>query len=101
MFAVYSARTGMLIRSLAPWTWNQIRPVAGNRFPAPAVAWSDPAGSQLLVLLPHDGVNRLAVLTGGKVVLAGSGLLPAGAAAYASLQGAVQDVAAVPPHMAW
>jgi hypothetical protein len=101
MFAVYSARTGTLIRTLAPWTWNQIRPVAGNRFPAPAVAWSDPAGSQLLVLLPHNGVNRLAVLAGGTVVLAGGGLLPAGAAAYASLQSALPGVAAVPPSMAW
>ncbi len=100
-FVVYSVRSGVIIRILAPWTWNQMRPAEGNRLPEPAVAWSDPVGAELLVLLPHDGVNRLAVLAGGQVVLAGGGLLPAGAAAYASLQGALPDVAAVPPHMAW
>jgi hypothetical protein len=46
-------------------------------------------------------VNRLAVLTGGKVVLTGGGLLPGSPAGYAGLQSALQDVSAVPPHMAW
>jgi hypothetical protein len=100
-FAVYSARTGALIESLAPWTWSQSSPAAGNRRPAPAVAWSDPSGGELLVLLPRGGLNRLAVLAGGQVVLTGGGLLPGPSGAYASLQNALQDVAAVPPHMTW
>ena len=100
-FAVYSARTGALIESLAPWTWSQSSPAAGNRRPAPAVAWSDPSGGELLVLLPRGGLNRLAVLAGGQVVLTGGGLLPGPSGAYTSLQNALQDVAAVPPHMTW
>lgn len=100
-FAVYSARTGALVRTLAPWTWSQARPGAGSRFPAPAVAWSDPSGSELLVVLPWDGLNRLAVLTGGRVVLAGGGLLPGSPGARAALQDALQGVSAVPPHMTW
>jgi hypothetical protein len=94
-FAVYSARTGALIRTLAPWTWT------GNRLPASAVAWSDPSGSQLLVIQPRNGVNRLGVLTGGRVVLTGSDLLPSRPEAYARLQAALPDAAGVPPHMAW
>jgi hypothetical protein len=98
---VYSARTGALIESLAPWTWSQSSPAAGNRRPAPAVAWSDPSGGELLVLLPRGGLNRLAVLAGGQVVLTGGGLLPGSSGAYVSLQNALQGVAAVPPHMTW
>jgi hypothetical protein len=100
-FAAYSARTGALIRTLAPWTWTVSRPRAGNRFPGPAVAWSDMSGSQLLVLQPRDGLNRLGVLTGGRVVLTGSNLLPSQPEAYAALQAALQNAAAVPPHMTW
>jgi len=100
-FAVYSARTGTLIRTLGPWTWHPARPAAAGGGPAPEVAWSDSSGSELLVLLPRDGLNRLAVLTGGRVVLTGGDLLPGSPGAYASLQNALQDVAAVPPHMTW
>ncbi len=100
-FAVYSARTGALIRTLAPWTWTGSRALRGPRFPAPAVAWSDRTGSQLLVLQPRDGLNRLGVLTGGSVVLTGNGLLPSQPAAYAQLQDALLDATAVPPHMTW
>jgi hypothetical protein len=98
-FAVYSTRTGALIRTLAPWTWTASRPRPGS--PAPAIAWSDPSGSQLLVLQPRDGLNRLGVLTGGKVVLTGSDLLPSQPQAYADLQAALPDIAAVPQHMTW
>ena len=100
-FAVYSARTGALIRTLARWTWTGRRPSAENRFPAPAVAWSDPSGSQLLVIQPHDDVNRLGVLTGGRVVLTGNDLLPSQPGAYAKLQAALPGAAAVPPGVAW
>ena len=100
-FAVYSTRSGALIRTLAPWTWTGIQPSRGNPFPGPAVAWSDPTGSQLVVLQPRDGLNRLAVLTGGRVVLTGSDLLPSQPAAYAELQGALKDFAGVPSPMTW
>ena len=49
----------------------------------------------------RKGVNRLAVLTGGRVVLTGGGLLPGSPAGYAGLQSALHDVSAVPPQMAW
>jgi hypothetical protein len=99
-FAVYSARSGVLIRTLARWTWTRNQKPADGRHPAAAVAWSDPSGSRLLVLRPRDGVNRLGVLTGGRVVLSGD-LLPRRPEAYASLQAALFDVAAVPSHMTW
>jgi hypothetical protein len=94
-FAVYSAQTGALIRTLAPWT------AAGNRLPTPAVAWSDPSGSRLLVIQPRDDGNRLGVLTGGRVVLTGNDLLPRRPAAYARLQAALPDIAGIPPQMTW
>jgi hypothetical protein len=72
-----AARTGALVRTLSRWTWTRGRRLAIDQFGAPAIAWSDPSGSRLLVLQPRDGVNRLGVLTGGRVVLAGNDLLPA------------------------
>jgi hypothetical protein len=98
-FAVYSTRTGALIRTLARWTWPQARALGRNGIPT--VAWSDPSGSRLLVIQPHDGVNRLGVLTGGRFVLSGDDLLPRRPEAYASLQAALPDLDAVPPHMTW
>lgn len=77
------------------------RALRGARFPAPEVAWSDPTGSKLLVLQPLDGLNRLGILAGGRVLLAGSDLLPGQPAAYAGLQGALPGATAVPPHMTW
>ena len=94
-FAVYSAQTGALIRTLAPWT------SAGNRLPTPAVAWSDPSGSRLLVIQPRDGGNRLGVLSGGSIALTGNDFLPRRPAAYARLQAALPYIAGVPPHMTW
>ena len=67
----------------------------------PAVAWSDDSGSKLLVLLPRDGVNRLAVLADGSVTLIGGDLLPSSPGAYAALQSALLGVSGVPSHMAW
>jgi len=100
-FAVYSARTGALIRTLARWTWTKDQARAGNQIPAPAVAWSDLSGSRLLVIQPRDGVNRLGVLTGGRVVLTGNDLLPRQPEAYARLQAALPYIAGVPSHMTW
>jgi hypothetical protein len=99
--AVYSAQTGALIRTVAPWTWTGSRRSPGNPFPTPAVAWSDASGSRLLVIQPHGGANRLGVLTGGQVVLTGNDLLPGRPEAYASLQAALPYAASVPPHMTW
>ena len=100
-FAVYSARTGALIRPLARWTWTKDQARAGNQLPAPAVAWSDPSGSRLLVIQPRGGANRLGVLTGGRVVLTGNDLLPRQPEAYARLQAALPYIAGVPSHMTW
>jgi len=100
-FAVYSARTGALKSTLGRWTWTKGLPRAGDGIPAPAVAWSDLSGSRLLVIQPRDGVNRLGVLTGGRVVLTGNDLLPRQPEAYARLQAALPYIAGVPSHMTW
>jgi len=104
-FAVYSTRDGALIRTQARWTWGQSRPgsrpARGPQGPRPAVAWSDPSGSKLLVILPHDGVNRLAVLTGSSVALTGGDLLPGPPGAYAALQSALLGVTGIPSAMTW
>jgi hypothetical protein len=100
-FAVYSTRDGALIRIQARWTWSQSRPARGPQGPMPAVAWSDPSGSKLLVILPHDGVNRLAVLTGSSVALTGGDLLPGPPGAYAALQSALLGVTGIPSAMTW
>jgi hypothetical protein len=100
-YAAYSTRTGALIRTLARWTWTGSRPIAGNRRPTPAIAWSDPSGSQLLVIQPRDGGNRLGVLTGGRVVLTGSDLLPSRPEAYARLQAVLPEAAGIPAGMTW
>lgn len=101
----YSTRDGALIRTQARWTWSQSRPASrpagGPLGPMPAVAWSDDSGSKLLVLLPRDGVNRLAVLADGSVTLIGGDLLPGSPGAYAALQSALLGVSCVPSHMAW
>jgi len=53
------------------------------------------------VIQPRDGVNRLGVLTGGRVVLTGNDLLPRQPEAYARLQAALPYIAGVPSHMTW
>jgi len=100
-FAAYSTRTGALVRTLSRWTWTRGRRLAVDQFGAPAIAWSDPSGSRLLVLQPRDGVNRLGVLADGRVVLTGDDLLPGRPEAYARLQAVLVDLAGVPPHMTW
>ena len=100
-FAVYSARTGALIRTPAPWTWHKAGAPLRGSFPSPGVAWSNRSGSQLLVLLPGGGVNRLGVLTGNTVRLTGSDLLPSHPDGYTELQGALLHVADIPQSMTW
>jgi hypothetical protein len=101
-FAVYSARTGALIRTRGAWTWAGIgRPGPMGRFPRPSVAWSDRSGGQVLVIQPRDGLNRLGVLTGNTVVLTGNSLLPSHGEGYTELQNALQGASGIPPSMTW
>lgn len=100
-FAVFSARTGALIRTMAPSVWHRAgEPLRGGQ-PSAVVAWSNRSGTELLVIQPHDGLNRLGVLTGGTVRLSGSRLLPSQPAGYAALQAALQHAGGIPPGMTW
>jgi len=90
--AVYSARTGALLSTLAPWVWRNLSPPApghgGN--PEQTVAWSNRTGSQLIVLQPRDDLNILGVLTGNTFTQAGGRLIPQQPAAYQELQYALR-----------
>lgn len=93
--AVYSARTGALLSTLAPWMWLNLSPSAPGRGGAPeqTVAWSNRTGSQLIVLQPSDELNILGVLTGSTFTQAGGKLIPRQPAAYQELQHALR----IPP----
>lgn len=100
-FAVFSARTGALIRTMAPSVWHRAgEPLRGGQ-PSAVVAWSNRSGTELLVIQPHDGLNRLGVLMGGTVRLSGSDLLPSQPAGYSALQSALQHASGIPPGVAW
>ena len=88
--SVYSARTGALLQRLAPWKWNENdnRPAHGGS-PQEQLAWSNPSGSQLIVLHPVDDLNILGSLTGGTFRTAGAPL-PRQAAGYQELQNALR-----------
>ena len=88
--SVYSARTGALLRRLAPWKWNENdnRPAHGGG-PKEQLAWSNPSGSQLIVLHPVDDLNILGSLTGRTFRTAGAPL-PRQAAGYRELQNALR-----------
>ncbi|MDR0346663.1 MAG: hypothetical protein LBI49_26810 [Nocardiopsaceae bacterium] len=95
--AVYSARTGALLRSLAPWVWRwTYRPGRGGS-PQQTVAWSDRTGSRLIVLQPRHDLNVLGALTGSGFSGAGGTLLPQRPAGYRELQYALR----VAPQMTW
>jgi hypothetical protein len=99
-FAVYSARTGALICTRARWSWVRTPRSPFINGPRPDVAWSNLSGSELLVVWPHHGLNRLGILTGTTVRLSGSPLpsLPAG---YSALQNALQSASGIPTGMTW
>jgi len=100
-FAVYSARTGALVRAPAAWTWSSTeRPGHGGN-PGPVIAWSDRSGSQLLIIQPRDELNRLAILTRNTVALTGSDLLPSRPEGYTELQNALRPDFGIPAHMTW
>jgi hypothetical protein len=51
--AVYSARTGALLQTLAAWWWpGGTSPAGRGGFPRQQVAWSNVSGGQLIVLSP-------------------------------------------------
>jgi hypothetical protein len=94
--SVYSARTGALLQRLAPWEWNNADRRGGHGgFPSETIAWSNPSGSQLILLHPQHERNVLGVLTGGSFRTAGA-LLPQ-AAGYQELQYALRTAS----QMAW
>jgi hypothetical protein len=90
--AVYSARTGALLRTLAPWRWpGRSSPPGRGGFPRPQVAWSNVSGSQLIVLQPRDQLNVLGVLSNGSFADMGGAMLPGAAAGYRELQYALRS----------
>lgn len=95
--AVYSARTGALLHTLASWVWRWPSPPGRGGNPNPTVAWSDRTGTQLIVLQPRDDLNILGVLTGNTFTQAGSNLLPRKPAGYQQLQYALR----IAPQMTW
>jgi hypothetical protein len=88
--SVYSAWTGALLHRLAPWKWNENdnRPAHGGA-PKEQLAWSNPSGSQLIVLHPVDDRNVLGSLTSGMFRTA-AGPLPRQPAGYQELQNALR-----------
>lgn len=95
--SVYSARTGALLQRLAPWEWNNADRRGGpGGFPSETIAWSNPSGSQLILLHPQHERNVLGVLTGGSFRTAGA-LLPSQPAGYQELEYALRTAA----YLAW
>lgn len=88
--AVYSARTGALLRTTAPWVWRRPSPPGRGGFPTQALAWSTRSGGQLIVLQPRDDLNVLGVATAGTFTPAGGRLLPQQPAGYQELQYALR-----------
>ena len=74
--AVYSARTGALLHTLAPWAWPSTTPPGRGGYPKQTLAWSNRTGSQLIILQPRDQLNRLGVWTANTFTQARSKLLP-------------------------
>jgi hypothetical protein len=90
--AVYSARTGSLLRTLAAWQWPGVSiPPGRGGFPRQQVAWSNVSGSQLIVLQPRDQLNVLGVLSNGSFAGMGGAMLPGSAAGYRELQYALRS----------
>jgi hypothetical protein len=88
--AVYSTRTGALLRTVAAWRWGATSRPGRGGFPRQAVIWSNRSGSQLIVLQPRRELNRLGVITGHTVTLETSALLPRQPAGYQELQDALR-----------
>jgi len=95
--AVYSARTGALLRTLAPWVWRWPSPPGRGGNPQQTVAWSNRTGSQFIILQPRDDLNILSVLNRNTFTQARSKLLPRQPSAYQELQYALR----IAPQMTW
>jgi hypothetical protein len=95
--AVYSARTGALLHTLAPWVWRWPSPPGRGGNPQPTVAWSNRTGSQLIMLQPRDDLNILVVLVKSTFTQARNGLLPPRPSAYQELQYALR----IAPQITW
>jgi hypothetical protein len=93
--SVYSARTGARVQRLAPWKWNEgdSRPGHGGA-PRELLAWSNPSGSQFIVLHPVDDLNILGSLTGGTFRTTGAPL-PRQPAGYQELEYALRTASQV------
>jgi hypothetical protein len=90
--AVYSARTGALLHTLAAWRWpGGTSPPGRGGFPRPQVAWSSVSGGQLIVLQPRNQLNVLGVLSNGSFAGMGAAMLPGSAAGYRELQYALRS----------
>jgi len=83
--AVYSAQTGALLRTVAPWVWRWHYPPGGDGYPEQFVAWSNRSGSRLIVLQPRDDLHVLGLVAGNTFTPAGGNLLPQ-ASGYQELQ---------------
>ena len=89
---MYSARTGALLRALAPWRWpGGSSPPGRGGSPRQQVAWSSVSGSQLIVLQPRDQLKVLGVLSNGSFAGLGGAMLPGSAAGYRELQYALRS----------
>jgi hypothetical protein len=87
--SVYSARAGALIQRLDPWKWNENDRRGHGGFPKEQLAWSNPSGSQFIVLHPANDLNILGSLTAGTFRTAGAPL-PRQPAGYQELQYALR-----------
>lgn len=94
--ATYSAQSGALLRTAAPWVWRFPSPPGRGGQPKQVLAWSDARGGRLIVLQPRHDLNSLDVLTGNGFTAAGRDLLP-----RRSARTALQDALRHPTLMAW
>jgi hypothetical protein len=95
--AAYSARTGALLRTLAPWVWRWPSPPGRGGNPNQTIAWSNRSGSQLIILQPRDDLNILGVLTKNTFTQTARKLLPQQPSGYQALQYALR----IAPQMTW
>jgi hypothetical protein len=93
--AVYSAGTGALLRTMAPWVWRYPSPPGRGGEPKQILAWSEPAGGRLILLQPSRDLNVLAAVAGSRFAPAGSKLLPRRSGAYQVLQSVLRQAALV------
>jgi hypothetical protein len=95
--AAYSARTGALLRTLAPWVWRWPSPPGRGGNPNQTIAWSNRSGSQLIILQPREDLNILGTLTRNTFTQTASKLLPQQPPGYQELQYALR----IAPQMTW